>query len=153
MKNIIILLFLILPCSYIIGQNQDSIVYIVPDSVEIMLNKEIQSRKSYRKDIDCGLYLSKGSNGMFTLHLIEYNDFNFHLKNSNRYLLVDSTKYPLLFDYDIEFASYGKREIREMGSRFDGVIPKNYYIIEGYSISFDLFGKNIKENLGIYKKK
>lgn len=140
------------PCINIIGQTQDSIVYIVPDSVEIMLNKEIQSRKSDRENIDWGFYLSKETNGLFTLHLIECNNLNLLLKNSNRYLLVDSTKYPLLFDYDIRFASYGKREIGEMGSRFGGVVPNNYYVLEGYSISFDLFCRNIKEDFGISKK-
>ena len=140
-------------CNCIISQTQDSIVYIVPDTIEIMLDKEIREIKSYDPDINIRFHLEKGADKMYTIFLIVDQDSSIFSKFHGRYILVDSIKYILRLDHDVTFASYDKKKVGEFGNRFNGLIPNNYYIMEGYSITFDRLGRNIKEDFGIQRKK
>lgn len=151
MKKHVILFFLLLICLY--SKSQDSIVYIVPDSVEILLNKYVSEKKSYDPDIRIYFYLTSTKNGGYRLSASDGNDGFLLIEKTNRFILINTNKYPLLLNYDIRFASYKKDAVGSFGNRFNGLIPNNHVIYEGYSISFDAFGEYIKEDWGISRKK
>jgi len=130
----------------------DSIIYIMPDNVEIKLNEYVMDIKQRSPNYQFYFYFSridKFSYRIFPANLTEMNKWAY---KTNRFILINKNKYPLVFDYDIRFNSYKQEEVGEFENRFDGLIKNSTIIFEGYSITFDWDGTNLKEDWGIYKK-
>ena len=133
------------------AQSSDSIVYILPDSVEIMLERYIDVRKNNDNAIFY-FYLNRyEKNYRINVGRITSNSDDEHLlKNTKRFVLVHEQKYPLILDYDMKFGLLEPDEIiGDFGCRFGGYLGGRDVIMEGYSISFNSYGKIIKEDYGI----
>jgi hypothetical protein len=70
---------------------------------------------------------------------------------TNRFVLINKTKYPVTFDYDEIFSTVDPHNTGEFSKR-EGYIKKGITIFEGYSLTFDRRGNIIDENWGLYAK-
>ena len=93
-------------------------------------------------------------NGDYRINITEITQDDNLIENTNRFVLIDTNKYPVILDYDLRFGLLNRNEkIGKLGRRFNGYIRSRTIIMEGYSLTFNGFGENIKESWGIYKKK
>lgn len=134
------------------SQNKDSIVYIFPDKVEKKLYEQIKE-------------ISTSDRFYFEFYLQAINKDTFRItysysidipscywaKNTNRFILINEHKYPLIFDYDTKFSTSKPENIGKYGHR-ESTIMRHLIIYEGYNITFSENGEYIEENFGLYRK-
>jgi len=130
-------------------QNKDSIIYILPDKVEVKLSEHVEKENLSH----FGFYLTSMDNEKYRIYISELNEGNknYWQLNTNRYVILKNEKYPLYFDYDTFFSTRKPTEIGEYGKR-EGYILKSHPIFEGYNLTFDKTGKCLLEDWGIYRK-
>lgn len=147
---------LVLICSIsisIYSQEKDSIVYIFPDKIEQKLYEQIKELISV-EIYNFEFYLQTVDIDKFrlTYSYSKKQSNNYWGNNTNRFILINKKKYPLIFDYDSLFSTNKPKEVGEYGHR-DGFILRSLFIFEGYNITFDRTGKCLSEDWGIYEKK
>lgn len=153
-KNILIIIFILLYYSTnTYSQNKDSIIYIFPDKVEQKLYEQIK-KKSIS---DCSyfeFYLQAISKDTFriTYSYSKGIPISYWAKNTNRFILINEHKYPLIFDYDTRFSTSEPNKIGKYGHR-EGTIMRHLIIYEGYNITFRENGEYVEENFGLYIEK
>ncbi|MDO5523560.1 MAG: hypothetical protein Q4G48_05880 [Bacteroidia bacterium] len=128
------------------AKETDSIFFILPDSVELKISEEI-------KNIDFsefGLFFSLSTFDK-NIYRINYSCFSNVSKpkdpwvdNTNRFLIINDNKFPLIFDYDSDFST--------QKNSISGKNQKVYIIFDGYSITFRSDGTIISEKHGILQK-
>lgn len=151
-KNYILLL--ILTCIYCIplkSEIKDSILYILPDKVEVKLSEYIQSSKL--ENSRWKFYLTRTENSMYRIYVASFKGetTDYWYINTNRFVVIDTENFPLILDYDSMFSTKDPDRIGEYGKR-EGQILKTTFIYDGYNIIFDKNGKYLEEDFGIYKK-
>ncbi|WP_407033032.1 hypothetical protein [Polluticaenibacter yanchengensis] len=132
---------------------QDSkIIYILPDSVELLL-----FNKTTEDSVDCSkilYYLEKVKDDTMQITLIQF-DKNKKTKSfasqlgmlTNRVVQIADKSYPLIFDYDFIFSTPNNKDIGTIGKR-EGYILKSMLLTHGYSIIFTLDGDFIRKGRG-----
>jgi hypothetical protein len=112
--------------------------------------KETPSSKNY----NFKFYLEYIDKDTFRLYLSKYNVLspNYWDNNTNRFILINDEKYPLILDYDSMFGTSKPNEVGEFGKRDDGFVWRSLFIYEGYNITFNKTGRYVSEDWGIYRK-
>ena len=153
MKRMITSILLLLCSMSIFSQEKDSIIYIFPDKVEMKLYERIQKYTSFN-DLDFDFYLTRLEKDTFKLSLSQHNKTGSGdwVYDTNRFILINDKKYPLLLDYDSMFGTSKPNEAGAFGNRDDGFVLRTQFIYEGYSIKFTKTGRYVSESLGIYRK-
>lgn len=135
------------------AQEKDSILYIIPDSVEVRIYEE--TKKIDLSKFNLYFFLSKIDKNIYRINYSSFpNDSkskNPWIDNTNRFLIVNNRKFPLIFDYDSSFSTQTNTMLGSFGER-EGNIQRAYIIFEGYSITFKRDGTIISEDYGIFKK-
>lgn len=135
------------------AQEKDSILYIIPDSVEVRIYEE--TKKIDLSKFNLYFFLSKIDKNIYRINYSSFpNDSkskNPWIDNTNRFLIVNNRKFPLIFDYDSSFSTQTNTMLGSFGER-EGNIQRSYIIFEGYSITFKRDGTIISEDYGIFKK-
>ncbi len=123
------------------SQRQESIIYVIPDSVEILASEYIEKHNEYCYFV---MYNNGENYELFIVSGDDYQDksYSAFITNSNRKVVIDDKEYPMLFEYDFDFSTIDKLNIGEFGKR-DGMIKRVQAIYHGYSIKFDRSGKLI----------
>jgi len=149
---ILFILFISLYSANIFSQVKDSIIYILPDRVEQKLYEQVKNIDP-DGNFNFEFYLESKDKGKFRI-TFTYKDQlnNYWTNNTNRFVLINKKKYPLIFDYDSLFSTSKPKELGEYGHR-EGSILRSLFIYEGYNLTFDKTGEYILENLGIYIRK
>jgi hypothetical protein len=150
MKKIYTIIIMFTCYTIVRAQEKDSIIYIFPDKVEQLLYDYI---KTYiNEDADSLVFhLQNNENNTYTLFVGgALNSDDWH-KNTNRFIMINDRSYPLIFDYDSLFGAVKKNMIGKFGER-EGNVLRSLFIIEGYNITFDKYGFEVKESWGIYKE-
>ncbi len=147
MKKIILLAFFFAGSLYTQAQSLDTILYILPDPVEVKLDIEL-NRLIDRSPDNVEFILEKKDVNKYRIRL--YGP-PYYSKKSNRYVIINTQKYPLIFDYDSKFGTTEPNSIGSIGKR-DGQIMRGIFMSEDYSITFDGSGKILHESYGIYKR-
>jgi hypothetical protein len=148
MKKIIVVLILFVCCHFSVVAQSHKILYILPDSVELRINRYIlntiqQEQKLY-------FLLKKDTLGIYNLTVIPFvpndnrSDVSAWVKVTNRHILIDKESYPLLLDYDFTFSTSNPSDIGELGHR-EGNIRKMHLIAHRYTIYFKMNGSILKE--------
>ena len=163
MKKLILIVLISIVSHTAYSQCNDTIVYIMPDSVEVYLDKMIKYYNSqgyydFSFYLDATFYLyyvnnSKVKNGdhnedyIYGLYVSkDKGKQNFWVKNSSRFILVNDKKYPLELDYDRVFSTLdGFKTLGEFGHR-DGTCKKGYYYNPDIYVVFNLKGKIMKQS-------
>jgi len=145
MKRITIIIFLILITSAKLKcqNNKDSIIYILPDNIELMIFEYTEKIDTLKYNFE--FFLSRIGDEEFKINISlfkRYND-NFWYNNTNRYILINNKRYPLILDYDSLFSTSKPVNLGKMGKR-EGYILRSTFIYDGFSISFNKEGKVIK---------
>lgn len=121
-------------------------IYIVSDSVEVRLKRQIDKNRQNNPGISFFCMLGRESDSSFSISLLknEENSENSFVKelvkNTNRYLLIEKEKLPLIFDYDFKFSSPDVAHIGHFGKR-EGNIKRSRLLFHGYTIFFDSYGE------------
>lgn len=125
------------------GEEKDSIIYYLPDSVEIIINDYLQSWEYDTIKFEC---IMKQDGKLYELIVCQYNDKNYISENTNRYVIINNRRIPVYFDYDIEFwlKEEQVKNLGEFGNRFGGLLPKRKILFHCFSIKFNRLGNNIK---------
>jgi len=146
MKNIFIVVFILY---HFTGYAQErKITYILPDSVEIRIDKHIATRSSLGNKSYYFL-LREDTPKVYNLTIIPFEvkdktEVSEWVNATNRYALVNARLYPLLFDYDFTFSTSEPNNIGSFGHR-DGNIRKLHLIAHRYTIFFKTNGTILKE--------
>ncbi|NHA06453.1 hypothetical protein G7092_21775 [Mucilaginibacter sp. HC2] len=146
MKKSILIIFLLVGFR---GNAQSSkILYIIPDSVEVSIENQI-IKLSPDRNAFIFFLLTKNNEGIYSLSLF-YDKrmqkdklMNKALKLTNRVLLIDEVKYPLILDYDFAFGTPKENQTGTFGNR-EGNIVRSNVLFHGYTIFFNKLGKIIK---------
>jgi len=129
--------------------SQSGIKYFVPDTVEILLEKQVRSFKNNIKDEKVYFLLGKENDNTYHLSLIRDKSNQIDnmtaklLKSNNRCIVIDQEQYPLIFDYDFTFGTPKETQIGEFGKR-EGNIVRSNMLFHGYSIYFNMKGQVLK---------
>jgi hypothetical protein len=127
----------------------EKIVYILYDSVEVTLKRQIDKirKNNPRASFSCLLWRESDTLSSISLLKNEESSGNSVVKKliagSNRCLLVDKEKLPLIFDYDFKFSSSDLEHISSFGKR-EGNIRRSEFLFHGYTLSFNSRGEIIK---------
>jgi hypothetical protein len=147
MKKIAFILFLSLGLK---GYSQSSnVVYIIPDSVEVAIERQITYLKVDTTKTLVYFLLEKDDEGIYSLSLFldimkqQKELAGKLLKPTNRVLLINKNKYPLMFDYDFRFGTPKEDQIGTFGRR-EGNVLRSVLLFHGYTIYFNKLGKIIK---------
>lgn len=147
MKKIAFILFLFLGLK---GYSQSSnVVYIIPDSVEVAIEKQITYLKVDTTKTLVYFLLEKDDEGIYSLSLFidimkqQKELAGKLLKPTNRLLLINKNKYPLMFDYDFTFGTPKEDQTGTFGKR-EGNVLRSALLFHGYTIYFNKLGKIIK---------
>lgn len=151
MRKQFLLAFLIFICFRSVAQNTDSIVYVLHfDSVETKIDQHLSALEKRDVEIMFWGYLGRCDAGfkLVICNTISDNDsedsFLHQLrKNTNRFLLIDKRKIPLILDYDSVFSTPKITSIGSLGQR-DGNVLRNRFILDCFTIVFDEYGKIIQ---------
>ena len=120
-------------------------IYIVSDSVEVRLKKQIDKIRQNNPGVSFSCMLVRRSDNLFSISLFKNEEnsgnslLNKLVKNTNRYLLIEKEKTPLIFDYDFKFGSSDVEHVGYFGER-DGNIKRSSLLHHGYTIFFDSQG-------------
>lgn len=148
MKMHLFLGFMFLICFSCVAQKTDSIIYVLHfDSVETVIDKHVRSLEKENTNISFWGYLGRCEEG-FKLTIcnspIESKSEGSYLRqlrrNTNRFLLVDDRKIPLLFDYDSIFSTPKVTSVGTLGKR-EGNVLRSQIILDCFTIIFDDYGK------------
>lgn len=129
--------------------SQSGIKYFVPDTVEILLEKQVRSFKNNIKDEKVYFLLGKENDNTYHLSLIRDKSNQIDnmiaklLKSNNRCIVIDQEQYPLIFDYDFTFGTPKETQIGEFGQR-EGNMVRSNMLFHGYSIYFNMKGQVLK---------
>ncbi|MCD2425098.1 hypothetical protein LQ567_20095 [Niabella pedocola] len=141
-KNLLVLLFFF-QGTVLVAQTDDKIRYILPNSVEKYLDSSINimSGKEYK------FYFLFKKDAHFNITMGRYNKTEEKnvlqwVRKTNRFVLINKSIYPLIFDYDLTFAAIDNN-IGLFGDR-DGNVKKVSLILHGASIYFKADGTIIK---------
>lgn len=148
MKTIIIFFY----CLMFIGggyAQSKRITYILPDSVEMRINRQIASFFRDNSVEDIFFLLKKDTLGFLSLTAIPYkltdtSDVARWVGISNRYALVGEKYYRLLFDYDFSIGTPTPNDVGEYGHR-EGNVRRLHLIAHRYTIYFKMDGVISKE--------
>jgi len=146
MKNILLIAFLIIGIK---GYSQSKMLYIVPDSVEVVLERKIVILKERSRNTFFYFLLSKDSTNTYSLSLFPAKNKeeavigNKKLIRTNKALLINNTQYPLLLDYDFIFGTDKENQVGELGYR-EGNVVRSTVLFHGFTIYFNREGKIIK---------
>jgi hypothetical protein len=145
MKKYLIIVFWLLSIKV---YSQSKVVYIIPDSVEVAIKKQISKLKHNSADAFIYFLLEKNKGGIYSLSLFrdparQGGLMDKILKLTNRVLLIDEDKYPLMFDYDFTFSTPKETKIGSIGNR-EGNVVRSTALFHGYTIFFNTSGKIIK---------
>jgi len=147
MKTILVSILLLLSVGAY--AQSEKIVYILYDSVEVALKKQIDKirQNNPRASFSCLLWRESDSLSSISLLKNEESSGNSIVKkliiSSNRYLLIDKEKLPLIFDYDFKFSSSDLEHIGSFGKR-EGNIRRSEFLFHGYTLSFNSRGEVIR---------
>ena len=148
-KSICISLFLIstvlLPLK---SQNRDSILYIMPDNVELKLYQYINNIDSSKYSFEFFLSRLDGDKYRICVSIWSKLNTNYWYNNTNRFVLIGEKKYPLWFDYDVKFSTKKPSNLGTIGKR-EGQILKSHPIFDGYNITFFINEDTLFEDYGI----
>ena len=148
--NICILLFILLAQQPVKSQDKDSILYIMPDKIELKLYEYINNLDFSKYSF--GFFLNKLNDDKYRICItVSSNlDTNYWYNNTNRFILIEKKQYPLWLDYDVTFSTKNNSNLGKIGNR-EGQILKTHPIFDGYTIDFNLKGEIFCENNGIVK--
>lgn len=127
----------------------EKIVYILYDSVEVTLKRQIDKirKKNPNASFSCLLWRESDSLSSISLLKNEESSGNSIVKKliigSNRCLLVDKEKLPLIFDYDFKFSSSDLEHMGSFGKR-EGNIRRSELLFHGYTLTFNSRGEIIR---------
>lgn len=105
----------------------------------------------YDPSRECYVYLEKINDEKFRIFVGAKSKDTIWANFSNRYVVVNNKKIPLVFDYDLIWSTKKTENIGSFGKR-DGEILRTKIIYDGYNITFDRYGKYLEEDFGIYKE-
>jgi hypothetical protein len=143
MKNII--LTSVFVCVFNICLSQQKIVYILPDTVELEIDKHLKSIDKKSNEVFDYYFILKKDTAFFQLEIIPYNiEESGYLLSwinvSNRVVIINDCLYPLLFDYDFSFATISNIDnIGKIGHRI-GEYRSVSLISHNVSIFFNQYG-------------
>jgi hypothetical protein len=123
MKYLIIVFFLLCQLDVLKSQNPNSIIYVLPDSIEIELNAIIA--KSQNSDFYFILGHDEASYEIIPCRygLDSKASIPKWVTITNRHLLVNDKRYPLVFDYDFDFGVVSEDYLGNFPKR-DGTIKR-----------------------------
>lgn len=132
-------------------KDKDSILYIMPDKVELKINQYLETIDSSKYNLE--FYLSHMDKEKYNICISIFNNTNnnYWYSNTNRFVLIGEKRYPLWFDYDVKFSTKEPSNTGTIGKR-EGQILKSHPIFDGYNITFFINGDILLEDYGIYKK-
>lgn len=146
MKIKILMVAFVLGCSQALAQKDDKVVikYFFPDKVEMLIDSCIHSYKS--EMLNFYFLLAKDSAYSITIGKYDWKERGNLLSwinQTNRYVVVNSEKYPLLFDYDLTFAGIDLNNVGTFGNR-EGNIKRAKLLLHGLTIIFNSEGEVVK---------
>jgi len=124
------------------AQKNDQIKYVLPDNVETFIDSSIRARKA-----SSAFYFLLNKDSVYSISIGSYNKKDEKnilkwVKQTNRFLIVNKKVYPLIFDYDLKFATVDSN-IGEFGKR-EGNIKRVSLMLHGLTIFFKSDGTIIK---------
>ena len=150
MRSILSLLLVIFTLN--VNAQDNKIIYILPDSVELLL---FSKKAKDSVGLKTMFYLEKVKDDTMKITLIEFdlnrnaNSFSSQLVMlTNRVVQISDKLYPLILDYDFIFSTPNSKDIGRIGKR-EGYILKSVLLTHGYSIVFTLKGDLLHEGTGI----
>lgn len=145
MKNILLILllnFCLLNC-YSQKSNSD-IIYLLPSSVNEILNKELQKRGDNNQTY---IVLDKENTDIYTIYLNNLSNYseNFWVKHSNRSMFIQGKLIPLYFYCDeyFSYAEKGEAVLKKLGTE-EGVTNTINIRENTFFIKFKLNGEIVK---------
>lgn len=142
MKIVFVIIAIVL-MNNVYSQEHKEILYILPDNVETTLNKYLE-RTIKKQESHVYFVLNRMSKDKYKINVAFYSPENekqliYWIRVTNRYVVVNKDKYPLLLDYDYEFSTKKPHCIGKYGEREGGIL-KTMPIYEGYSVLFNKDG-------------
>ena len=152
MKQIFITLLLLMSIGCSANAQSNKLQYVLPDNIEVKVNNFVVKYKEEYPQHKLYCLLQLDTVGIYHLSVVPYLpsqklDIHSWIKSTNRFVLINETTYPLLFDYDIALLPFdGIEDYGKMGKRGD----LNSFKIFGlggseYAIYFKLNGVIMKE--------
>ena len=133
-------------CSY--GQNKNDLIYLLPDSVEIMVNNYMH-KFIHGNNFYCIL---KESNRTYELSVCSYKEeekanIPKYVLLTNHKVLIGEMLIPIILDYDLKFGTVNNlSELGSIGNR-EGYYKRQTIISHSPSIFFTDEGKIFKCDL------
>lgn len=150
MKYSIVILTFIIFYHFNVYCQKDTIKYIIPDSVELAASAYIEMQKSSKATYRCYFNLQKESKGIYTLFIHDYSDrtsskLRKWINSTSRFLLIDTSFYPVLSENDFAFGTVTKNDFGSIGSRIRNLkIRRIFPIGEPFFIRFSKKGEVIQ---------
>lgn len=124
-----------------VSAQKSSILYYLPDSVEIKVNNYIKEQKLNSRHIY--LFLENANKDTFRINLCQYQKKNkkrdeFWISLTNRKVVIDKNRYPILLDYDYKFSTIDTLRAGVYGDRANNR-TKYFPIYHCFSITFTDF--------------
>lgn len=140
MKKYIIVLIVLVQSTVLMAQKNNQIKYILPDAVEVLLDSCVKNIANEK--VNFYFLLKKDSTYNITIGKYskrEKKSILRWIKQSNRFVVINSKSYPLIFDYDLKFAVIDDSNIGEFGIR-EGNTKRVNLILHGFTIYFTADG-------------
>jgi len=141
------LLFLIV-CGITSNAVAQEILYVFPETVEKILDQHLSK---YKLNVDKErIYLTLDRNAeIYTLTISTYfmdrdDDIHRWVKGSNRMGLVNTKKFPLLFDIDFDFGAPDTKAVGNFGER-EGQVKRMRVLLHGFYVKFNQNGKVLEQ--------
>ncbi len=141
------LLFLI-GCGITSNAVAQEILYVFPETVEKILDQHL-SKYKLNEDKE-RVYLTLDRNAeIYTLTISTYfvdrdDDLTRWIKGSNRMGLVNTKKFPLLFDIDFDFGTPDTKVVGNFGER-EGQVRRMRVLLHGFYVKFNKSGKILRQ--------
>lgn len=129
-------------------EEQDKIVYIVPDTVQLWFNNVIQESTSISKKENVYFIIGQTERNnklLFNLILCDGDKFDFRddffVKNTNRYVYIKGYLYPLLSNLDQVFSTrdHNNKELLDLLEKKGNI--KQFYKIYEKTVFWVVFDK------------
>ena len=129
--------------SHACSQNNEKILYMLPDDVEVQASNYIK-RVSKQQEYLFYFVLNKKPDTTYRLDIVHYKAESskgliYWVKSTNRHVVVNQERYPLLLDYDYLFSTKQPSNIGNYGER-EGQILITMPIHVGFYIDFNKDG-------------
>jgi len=123
MKNLFILFCFLVFGVYLNAQTTD-IFYYLPDSVEIKISDYVSKQKS---NIRFYCFLRSAGKDTFNISVCQYTEkdkkyLEKWVFKSKRKVVIENNNYPLLLDYDYQFATTDSSKIGVYGDRANSLV-------------------------------